>query len=550
MVAIGVGSGLQVDTALLGGLGQRVGQQARGAATLAEHEHALAVEVAGGRGLGGGGCSGSGIGLYGLGGSAVCNALGIGLALEGIVELGSLLGVLGGELLLGNLGLLGALLGVIGTEERVVQKEVDDQDDGEHHKGERLEAQTHDGADGAGDGPRQGVHKAVHAQEVDKDLEDPDVGDRGKDKRDKEDGVEHDGCGEQQRLVDSKAHRDDGGLTDGAHLLGLGQEAEHKDQDERGAGAAHADDEVLGALRQDGRSVLTGLVSSQVVGHVGNEGGGDGRLDDRGAVDTDEPEEAHGAVDHGEADVAVGGGEQGLEHLDDALGKAEAKGRAEDDVKDPKDGDADGEGDDVLKGLRDVGRNLLGHLDGDVALNEELVDDAGHKRSDEGGQQALGTQVGGVEAAGGVRGDRVAREQQEADDGRAHAGDKVDLVVLGQITVLSVGEVLGGGGGAGDGQDAHGVVVALPQGVVDVVGPIETPDVGDRGHQAEDGREDDDGDDGDKAVADRLEVLVAGDRVEKGLALFDGGDELLHAKLLRVGGLATMVTFGPCLPKC
>ena len=227
MVAIGVGSGLQVDTALLGGLGQRVGEQARGAATLAEHEHALAVEVAGGRGLGGGGCSGSGIGLYGLGGSAVCNALGIGLALEGIVELGSLLGVLGGELLLGNLGLLGALLGVIGTEERVVQKEVDDQDDGEHHKSERLEAQAHDGTDGAGDGPGQGVHKAVHAQEVDKDLEDPDVGDRGKDKRDKEDGVEHDGRGEQQRLVDGEAHRDDGGLTDGAHLLGLGQETEH-----------------------------------------------------------------------------------------------------------------------------------------------------------------------------------------------------------------------------------------------------------------------------------------------------------------------------------
>ena len=138
-------------------------------------------------------------------------------------------------------------------------------------------------------------------------------------------------------------------------------------------------------------------------------------------MDADEPEEAHGAVDHSEADVAIGSGEQGLEHLDDALGKAEAKSSAEDDVKNPKDGDADGEGDDVLEGLRDVGRNLLGHLDGDVALNEELVDDAGHKRSDEGGQQALGTKVGGVEAAGGVRGDRVARKEQEADDGRAHA---------------------------------------------------------------------------------------------------------------------------------
>ena len=126
MVAIGVGSGLQVDATLLGGLGQCVGEQARGAATLAEHEHALAVKVAGGRGLGSGGCSGSGVGLYGLGSSAVGNALGIGLALEGVVELGSLLGVLGGELLLGDLGLLGALLSVIGTEERIVQKEVDD----------------------------------------------------------------------------------------------------------------------------------------------------------------------------------------------------------------------------------------------------------------------------------------------------------------------------------------------------------------------------------------------------------------------------------------
>ena len=419
MVAIGLGSGLKIDAALFGGLGQRVGEQARGAATLAEHEHALAVEVTGGRCLSGD--NGGSVGLHGLGSSAGGNALGIGLALEGIVELGGLLGVLGGELLLGNLGLLGALLGVVGTEERVVQNEVDDQDKGEHHKGERLEAQAHDGADGAGDSPGQGVHKAVHAQEVDKDLEDPDVGDRGKDKRDKEDGVEHDGRGEQQRLVDGKADGDDGGLTDGAHLLRLGQEAEHKDQDERGAGAAHADDEVLGTLGQDSGSVLASLERSQVVGHVGNESGGDGGLDDRGAVDAHEPEQAHGAVDHSEADVAIGSGEQGLEHLDDALGKAEAKSSAEDDVKNPKDGDADGEGDDVLEGLRDVGRNLLGHLDGDVALNEELVDDAGHKRSDEGGQQALGTKVGGVEAAGGVRGDRVARKEQEADDGRAHA---------------------------------------------------------------------------------------------------------------------------------
>ncbi len=65
---------------------------------------------------------------------------------------------------------------------------------------------------GPGDGPGRVYIKAVHAQEVDKDLEDPDVGDRGKDKRDKEDGIEHDGRGEQQRLVNGKAHGNDGGL--------------------------------------------------------------------------------------------------------------------------------------------------------------------------------------------------------------------------------------------------------------------------------------------------------------------------------------------------
>ena len=64
MVAIGLGSGLEVNTALPGSLGQRVGEQARGTAALAEYEHALAVEVAGGRSLGSGGRGGSGIGLY------------------------------------------------------------------------------------------------------------------------------------------------------------------------------------------------------------------------------------------------------------------------------------------------------------------------------------------------------------------------------------------------------------------------------------------------------------------------------------------------------
>ena len=47
-----------------------------------------------------------------------------------------------------------------------------------------------------------------------------------------------------------------------------------------------------------------------------------------------------------------------------------------------------------------------------------------------------------------------------------------------------------------------------------------------------------------------LRYLLRAIALKKGLALFDGGDELLHAMLLRVGGLATMVAFGVRLPKC
>ena len=135
--------------------------------------------------------------------------------------------------------------------------------------------------------------------------------------------------------------------------------------------------------------LLACLVSSEVGGHVGDKGSGDGGLDDGRAVNADEPEQAHGAVDDGEAYVAIGCGEQGLEDLDDALGEAEAKRAAEDKVEEPEDGNGDGEGDEVLERLGDVGRNLVGQLDGDVARHEELVDNAYHKCRDKGGKQAL-----------------------------------------------------------------------------------------------------------------------------------------------------------------
>ena len=130
--------------------------------------------------------------------------------------------------------------------------------------------------------------------------------------------------------------------------------------------------------------MLAGLVHGHVELEVGDEGGGDCGLDDGGAVDAYKPEERHGAVDDGEANIAVCRGEERLEHLDNALGETEAKDVAECKVKAPEEDQADAKGDDVLEGLGDIGRHLFGHPDGDVALDKELVDDAGGERADKG----------------------------------------------------------------------------------------------------------------------------------------------------------------------
>lgn len=47
-----------------------------------------------------------------------------------------------------------------------------------------------------------------------------------------------------------------------------------------------------------------------------------------------------------------------------------------------------------------------------------------------------------------------------------------------------------------------------------------------------------------------LRYLLRAIALKKGWPFSDDGDELLHAKLLRVGGLATMVAFDVWLPKC
>ena len=54
------------------------------------------------------------------------------------------------------------------------------------------------------------------------------------------------GGAEQERLVDVEERGDHGGASNRLHLFGLGEEGEHEADDQGSAGAAKADDEVLG----------------------------------------------------------------------------------------------------------------------------------------------------------------------------------------------------------------------------------------------------------------------------------------------------------------
>ena len=226
---------------LAGSLGQRVGEQAGGSASLAQDKDTTAVErcigVArrvGGAGRGAGGCVIRCSGGYGRGGVARgflvhrlaggtlffrchargslgdgsgSDACGVGLALECGVHGSLLLGGALGDLRLVRGCLFGALLAVVYLEEGEVNEEIDNQQDGDEQERKGLKSQTHGDAQGRGGGPGKAEHEAVHTQDVDEELGDPDIGDGREDEGDEEDGVQDHGSAEEERLVDAKANR-------------------------------------------------------------------------------------------------------------------------------------------------------------------------------------------------------------------------------------------------------------------------------------------------------------------------------------------------------
>lgn len=118
-----------------------------------------------------------------------------------------LLGGALGDLSLVRGCLFGAFLAVVYLEEGEIDEEIDNQQGGDEQERKGLKSQTHGDANGCGGGPGKAEHEAVHTQDVDEELGDPDIGDGREDEGDEEDGVQDHGGAEEERLVDAKANR-------------------------------------------------------------------------------------------------------------------------------------------------------------------------------------------------------------------------------------------------------------------------------------------------------------------------------------------------------
>ena len=90
--------------------------------------------------------------------------------------------------------------------------------------------------------------------------------------------------------------------------------------------------------------------------------GVDARLDDRGAVDADEPEERGGCLDKDKARIGFCSGKERGEQFDKQLGERNAHEVAHDDIDNAADDDARQKGDDVAEVLSDGAGTSLGSL--------------------------------------------------------------------------------------------------------------------------------------------------------------------------------------------
>ena len=210
----------------------------------------------------------------------------------------------------------------------------------------------------------------------------------------------------------------------------------------------------------------------------------DGRdrwLDDGRAVDADEPEHGHGAVDDGDADVAVRRDEERLEELEDPSGEQHARRVLEDDRAEPEDEDRSGKRDEVSKRLRDEVRDFVRQLDRDVAADEELVDVRDEERDDERGEQAFRAH----EVCRPAAFDRLDGQQEQADDRDDHDGRVIDLAELRQLVVDAARQALRDGRDHEEREDAHGAVVGEPEDATDIIRPFVAEDLRHAGDEDE-----------------------------------------------------------------
>ena len=512
MLAIGTGRGSDVLSGLRGTFLDGIGEHGGGAGAGAQDEDLQTVDIFLGR------CFGSGLRLVGgrlaIGGGGRLDdgRRGAGSAIGLETQLGGALGFLVAEQL------------IVCLQERQVDDGVQQDDDRNKHQGDELEVRGNEDADGGGGGPRHHEGEAVHAHIVDKELGNTHVDAAGGNKGDEHVGVEDHGRTKEQRLVDSKGNRNNRGLTDGLELLGLHKENQQKRHDERGAGAAelaherHVKGEGVGG-------VATGQQNLQVLGLVGKTDGVDARLDNRGAVDADEPEERGGCLDKDKARIGFCSGKERGEQFDEQLGERNAHEVTHDDIDDAADDDGAAKGDDVAEVLSDGARDLLGQLNGQIARDAEFVDPHGDERGDIGREQTARTHAGAIEdrklGAVELGGELRNSEQKHAALGGHHGGAVVEHLAGGHATVHGSRKVLGGGAGNHDAHDAHGEVVELVAPVDERLGQRDANDAGERGDEQENRRGEDDGHAPKESVLNGLEVDVPRDLLKERLMLLE-----------------------------
>ena len=271
--------------------------------------------------------------------------------------------------------------------------------------------------------------------------------------------------------------------------------------------------------------MAAGQQNLQVLGLVGKTDGVDARLDDRGAVDADEPEERGGCLDKDKARIGFCSGKERGEQLDEQLGERNTHEVAHNHIDDAADDDSTAEGDDVAEVLSDSARDLLGQLNGQITRDAELIDPHGNERGNVSREQTARTHAGAIEdrklGAVELGGELCNSEQKHAALGGHHGGAIVEHLAGGHATVHGCRKVLGGGAGNHDAHDAHGEVVQLVAPVDERLGQRDANDAGERGDEQENRRGEDDGHAPKESVLDGLEVDVPRDLLKERLMLLE-----------------------------